>query len=322
MQLIRTKFDTRSTADDVAAGHDLSGLRAIVTGGAAGIGIETAQALTQAGATVTLAARNGDAARAAAQTITGRTGNAAVRVAEIDLAERASVERFVKEWTGPLHLLINNAGIMAGPLSRTREGWELQLATNHLGHFALAGGLRHALAAGAAGRHGARIVGLSSSAHLRAPVNLDDLHFLRRPYDPWIAYGQSKTAVVLFALEASRRWASDGIVANAVNPGGIKTGLQKHVDPNLQQAWAAAEATGAIRLKTPQQGAATTLVAALAPEFGSTGGHYLNDGNEAPTVADDADLGYETHAVREWAKDPDTARALWDASSPLTTTSR
>lgn len=320
MQLIQTKFDARSTADDVVAGHHLAGLRAIVTGGAAGIGIETARAIAQAGAEVTLAVRNSKAGRAAAEMITSRTGNAAVYVADVDLAERASVERLVREWTGPLHLLINNAGIMASPLSRTREGWEMQLATNHLGHFALASGLRRALAEGAAQRHGARIVGLSSSAHMRAPVDVDDLHFLRRPYDPWIAYGQSKTAVVLFSLEASRRWESDGIVINAVNPGGIKTGLQRSVAPDRQQAWDAAEASGAITFKTPQQGAATTLVAALASEFGSTGGHYLNDGNEAPTIPNDADPGYETHAVREWAKDPDTARALWDASTALTGT--
>ncbi|MBF8190107.1 SDR family NAD(P)-dependent oxidoreductase [Nonomuraea sp. K274] len=320
MQLIQTDFNATSTAEDVIAGRDLSGLRAIVTGAAAGIGIETARALAHAGADVTLAVRDSNAGRAAAEDITTDSGSVAVHIAEIDLADRASVGRFVNGWKGPLHLLINNAGIMAGPLSRTREGWELQFATNHLGHFALARGLHSALAAGAAQRHGARIVGLSSSAHTRAPVDLDDLHFLRRPYDPWTAYAQSKTAVVLFCVEASRRWAADGIVANAVNPGGIKTGLQKHVSPDLQRTWDAAEAAGDITLKTPQQGAATTLVAALTPEFGSTGGHYLNNGNEAPTVPNDTDLGYETHAVRQWAKDPETARTLWDVSTALTDT--
>jgi NAD(P)-dependent dehydrogenase (short-subunit alcohol dehydrogenase family) len=230
MDLIRTKFDARSTTDDVITGRDLSGMRAIVTGASSGLGAETARALVKAGAEVTLAGRDGSAGRAiAAELREGAGSHAAVHTAEVDLSRRDSIARFLSAWEGPLHLLINNAGIMAAPLGRTAEGWEMQFATNYLGHFMLAAGLRPALAAGAAQGATARIVGLSSSSHLSAPVALDDLHFQHRPYDPWLAYAQSKTAVVLFCVEASRRWEHDGIVANAVNPGGILTGLQKHV---------------------------------------------------------------------------------------------
>jgi len=320
MSLIQTGFDATSTAAEVVAGHDLTGLRAVVTGGAAGIGIETARALADGGAEVTLAVRDYKAGRAAADELIAATGNAGVHTVELDLADRAGIARFVDGWIGPLHLLINNAGVMAPPLSRNPDGWEMQVAVNHLGHFALTVGLHSALAAGATQPHGARVVALSSSAHTRAAVDLNDLHFQRRPYDPWTAYAQSKTAIALFCVEASRRWATEGIVANAVNPGGIRTGLQKYVDPEVQRVWDAAEAEGRITMKSPQQGAATTLVAAVAPEFASTGGHYLNNCTEAPTVPDDLDLGFETHAVRRWATDPDTARRLWAVSTELVET--
>jgi NAD(P)-dependent dehydrogenase (short-subunit alcohol dehydrogenase family) len=199
-------------------------------------------------------------------------------------------------------------------LARTQEGWELQFATNHLGHFALTLGLHEALAAGARERGEARIVSLSSTAHMRSPVVFDDLHFERRDYDPQAAYSQSKTANSLFAVEASRRWATDGIVANAVNPGGVSTGLQRDFTQQQKEYLAEAEASGAFTWKTLQQGAATTLVAAVAPEFEHTGGHYLDDGREAHTVANDADLFENSHAVKEWALDPADARKLWTVS--------
>ena len=173
--------------------------------------------------------RNVEAGVRTAEDIVASTGNKEVLVSPLDLADPASVAAFTTNWDGPLHLLVNNAGVMALPgLQLTPGGWELQLATNHLGHFTLALGLHGALAA--AGN--ARIVSLSSRGHLRSPVIFDDLNFAARPYDPWLAYGQSKTANVLFAVEATKRWASDGITANAVHPGAIAdTSLSRHMDP-------------------------------------------------------------------------------------------
>jgi NAD(P)-dependent dehydrogenase (short-subunit alcohol dehydrogenase family) len=152
---------------------------------------------------------------------------------------------------------------------------------------------------------------------MRSPVVFDDLHFERRPYDPQAAYAQSKAANVLFAVEASRRWSPDGVVANAVNPGGVATGLQRDFTQQQKDYLAAAEAAGAFVYKTVQQGAATTLVAAVAPEFAHTGGHYLDDGREAHTVTDDADLFTNSHGVKQWALDPDSASRLWATSLDL-----
>jgi len=225
MAPITTGFGFDSTAAEVIAGVDLSGRRAIVTGGSSGIGVETARALAGAGAEVTLAVRDTAAGERTAAAIAG----GAVRVGRLDLVDQASVAAFVADWSGPLDLLVNNAGVMALPaLEHTPEGWEVQFATNHLGHFALAVGLHDALAAA----DGARIVSLSSRGHLRSPVVFEDLQFDERPYDPWLAYGQSKTANALFAVQATRRWAGDGIYANAVHPGAIAgTNLSRYMDP-------------------------------------------------------------------------------------------
>lgn len=315
MPLITTRFTATSTADDVVEGLDLTGTRVVVTGGASGIGLETARSLAKAGAEVTLAVRDTDAGGRAAQDIVGTTGNTTLRVARLDLVDLDSVAAFVADWTGPLDLLINNAGVMALPqLTLTDRGWETQFATNHLGHFALTTGLHDALAAAS---NGARIVSVSSTGHLRSPVVFDDIHFAHREYDPWSAYGQSKTANVLLAVEATRRWADDGIVANALMPGGIMTNLQRHVSQDVLDGWEKAQREGTVTFKNPQQGASTTLVAALAPEFApefATGGHYLEDGNESPTVADDAQA---RSGVREWALDPGNAERLWEVSTEL-----
>ncbi|MBM2614958.1 SDR family NAD(P)-dependent oxidoreductase [Actinoplanes sp. LDG1-06] len=312
--MIRTQFDAGSTADDVARDLDLSGVRAVVTGASSGIGVETARSLARAGAEVTLAVRDVAAGETAARDIAATTGNDHVRVRALDLLDRGSITGFAEGWTGPLHLLVNNAGVFLSHLHRTNAGWEQQFAVNHLGHFALAAGLRNALAAGARERGEARIVAVSSTAHMNSPVVFEDIHFERRPYDPQAAYAQSKTATSLFAVEASRRWASDGIVANAVNPGGVSTGLQRDFTPEQKDYLAAAEAAGAFAYKTVQQGAATTLVAAVAPEFARTGGHYLDDGREAHTVGNDADLFGNSHGVKQWALDPESAARLWDVS--------
>ncbi|MEU6493444.1 SDR family NAD(P)-dependent oxidoreductase [Streptomyces sp. NPDC046984] len=316
-KLICTPFTSSDTADDVLQDIDLTGVRAIVTGASSGLGIETARALTAAGAEVTLAVRNMTAGDAVAETIGMSTGGIRPRVARLDLADRATITRFVDAWGGPLHLLINNAGVVTGGLERTHEGWELQFATNHLGHFALATGLHHALARGAADRDGARIVSVSSTAHMRSGIDFDDLHFERRGYDPQIAYAQSKTANSLFAVEATRLWGADGIVANAVNPGGIATGLQRNFTPEQKASLDAAEAAGVFTYKTVEQGAATSIVAAVAPEFAHSGGHYLDDAQEAYTVPNDADLAQHPHGVKEWALDPATARHLWTVSTDL-----
>jgi NAD(P)-dependent dehydrogenase (short-subunit alcohol dehydrogenase family) len=314
---ISTPFTAASTADDVLDGVDLTGVRAIVTGSSSGIGRETARALTAAGAEVTLAVRDLAAGNAVAGPIGKSAGAPPPRVRLLDLADRATVRRFTEAWDGPLHLLVNNAGLVTGGLERTAEGWERQFATNHLGHFALASGLHDALARGAAERDGARIVALSSTAHMRAGIDFDDLHFERRAYDPQIAYAQSKTANSLFCVEATRRWAADGIVANAVNPGGVATGLQRNFTPQQKASLDAAEAAGIFTYKTIEQGAATTLVAAVAPQFAHSGGHYLDDGREAYTVPDDADLAQHPHGVKRWALDPVTAERLWTVSAGL-----
>jgi NAD(P)-dependent dehydrogenase (short-subunit alcohol dehydrogenase family) len=246
---IITAFGAESTAREVVEGIDLTGRRAIITGGASGIGVETARALAGAGAEVTLSVRNVDAGGRVAADITATAANRRVLVGALDLADQTSVAAFVAGWDGPLDILVDNAGIMASPLMRTPQGWELQFATNHLGHFALATGLHPALAA-ADGE--SRVVSVSSSAHHRSPVVFDDIHFERRAYEPWSAYGQSKTANVLFAVEAGRRWAGDGITVNALMPGGIRTNLQRYVsDEVLERMRTAAAGSGPeLRWKT------------------------------------------------------------------------
>jgi NAD(P)-dependent dehydrogenase (short-subunit alcohol dehydrogenase family) len=302
---ITTPFNAESTAAEVIAGIDLTGRRAIVTGGASGIGIETARALASAGAEVTLAVRDLHAGERAAAGITASTGKKQVLAAPLNLADQASVQAFAAAWDGPLHILVNNAGIMASPLMRTPQGWEMQFATNHLGHFALATGLHRALAAAG----GARVVSVSSSAHHRSPVVFDDIHFEHRPYDPWLAYGQSKTANVLFAVEATKRWASDGITASALMPGGIRTNLQRYVTDEELDRLRTAAGGATLKWKTPEQGAATSVLVATSPLLDGIGGRYFEDCNEAETGNLSARNG-----VAEYALDPDAAATLWEVS--------
>jgi NAD(P)-dependent dehydrogenase (short-subunit alcohol dehydrogenase family) len=305
--LITGPFNRHSTADDVIAGIDLTKHRAIVTGGSSGIGVETARALAAAGAEVTIAVRRLDAGRQVAALIEERTGNLNIAVEPLELSDRRSVQAFVKRWQGPLNILVNNAGVMAEPLQRTAEGWEHQLATNHLGHFGLAVGLHGALVAGAP----ARIVALSSSGHFFSPVVFDDLQFDRRPYDPWLAYGQAKTANVLFAVEATHRWAAEGITANAVMPGGIRTELQRH---QSGPEWEAIDK--GYDWKTVEEGAATSVFVATSPLLAGVGGRYFEDCNEAKVV--DPEVGQETqHGVAAYALDPEAATRLWDVSAEL-----
>ncbi|MDT5025228.1 MAG: hypothetical protein QOE61_1654 [Micromonosporaceae bacterium] len=302
---ITTPFTAESTATEVVDGIDLGGRRVIVTGGASGIGIETARALAGAGAEVTLAVRNVEAGQRTAEDIVATTGNKQVLVAPVDLADQASVASFVAAWDGPLHILVNNAGVMASPLMRTSEGWEMQFATNHLGHFALATGLQGALA----GARGARVVSVSSSAHLRSPVVFEDIHFREREYEPWAAYGQSKTANVLFAVEATKRWADDGITVNSLMPGGIRTNLQRYVtDEDLARMRAQSGST-VVAWKTPEQGAATSVLVATSPLLEGVGGRYFEDCNEAGRNEPGTRRG-----VAAYALDPEAAARLWQVS--------
>jgi NAD(P)-dependent dehydrogenase (short-subunit alcohol dehydrogenase family) len=302
MTLITTPFGFRSTAAEVVAGIDLTGKRAIVTGGSSGIGVETARALAGAGAQVTLAVRDTDAGATAAADIAATTGRDDLAVAALELTDPASVAAFAATWDGPLDMLINNAGVMRTPEQHTRQGWELQFAANHLGHFALAQALHRALAAAGS----ARIVAVSSTAHLHSPVVFDDLHFRFRPYDPLLSYAQSKTAAILFAVGATARWAADGITANALNPGAIATNLQRHVGGKLL--------TPPARQKTPEQGAATSVLLATSPELKGIGGRYFEDCNEAPTV-DHRDTNGT--GVAAYALDLANAHRLWDVSEAL-----
>jgi len=301
---ITTPYGAATTAAEVAAGIDLTGRRAIVTGGASGIGIETARALAGTGAEVTLAVRDTEAGERTAKDITATTGNDRVRVAPLDLADQASVAAFTAAWDGPLHILVNNAGVMARPLARTPEGWEMQFATNHVGHFALATGLHDALAEAG----GARVVSVSSSAHLRSPVVFGDIHYQWRPYDPWTAYGQSKTANVLFAVEADRRWAGDGIRVNALMPGGIRTNLQRYVtEEDIERMRRGGPAD--VQWKTPEQGAATSVLLAASPLVEGVGGRYFEDGNEAVPNRPGTRTGFAPYAM-----DPAAALRLWEAT--------
>ena len=197
---------------------------------------------------------------------------------------------------------------MAEPLTRTPEGWEHQFATNHLGHFGLATGLHASLAAAS----GARIVSLSSTGHFYSPIVFDDIQFETREYDPWQGYGQSKTANVLFAVEATRRWADDGITANAVMPGGIRTELQRYVKD--QPGWAEIDAN--YQWKTTEQGAATSILLAVSPLLDGVGGRYFEDCNESGII-DPAEGISTQHGVAAWAVDPAAATRLWDVSVAL-----
>ena len=306
---VNTPFGEHSTAQEVAGGIDLSGRRAIVTGASSGIGVETARVLADRGAAVTLAVRATEAGASVATGIRESTGNDAVDVRRLELAEPGSVASFVSDWDGPLDILINNAGVMAIPeRTLTADGAELHFATNHLGHFALATGLHPALSASG----GARVVSLSSTAHLYCPVLFDDPSFAFVPYNPFLAYGQSKTANVLFAIEANRRWHRDGITVNAVMPGGIATGLQRHVDPEAL-ARIRREAGASEELKTVEQGAATSILAAVSPLLDGIGGRYLEDCQEAEVIPSRADADGR-HGVAAYALDPANAERLWDIS--------
>ncbi|MBM0230954.1 SDR family NAD(P)-dependent oxidoreductase [Micromonospora sp. STR1_7] len=305
-QRLTTPFTARTTAAEILDGVDLTGRRMIVTGGASGIGVETVRALAGAGAEVTIATRDPRRANALVEEFAGR---GAVRSAALDLSDLESVDAFVEGFPGPLDALVANAAIMAIPTRQvTAQGWELQLATNYLGHFALTRGLHASLRAAQA----ARVVLVSSGAHLAAPFDFDDPQFERRAYDPWLAYGQSKTAEILLAVSITRRWAQDGITANALNPGYVFTNLQRYVDDDTMRALGAVDEAGNLvetdHYKTPAQGASTTVLLAGSPLLDGVSGRYFDDNQEAEVVpgGPDATAGVAAHAL-----DPAAADRLW-----------
>jgi NAD(P)-dependent dehydrogenase (short-subunit alcohol dehydrogenase family) len=287
------------TALDVVAGVDLSGKTALVTGASAGLGVETIRALRSAGARVVGAARDLDKARTALAGIDG------VELVQLDLADLTAVRRAaaeVHERYDGIDLLINNAGVMAPPLGRTAQGFELQLGTNHLGHFVLTNALTPLL------RPGGRVVNLSSRGHLRSGMRWDDPHFRdESTYDKWVAYGQSKTANVLFTVELEKRLGPMGIHAFALHPGVIMTELSRHL--TVDDTATLQTRLANVVLKTVPQGAATSLYAAVSPELDGRGGLYLEDCHVADVTPGDGSAGYAPYAV-----DPAEAARLWEWS--------
>jgi NAD(P)-dependent dehydrogenase (short-subunit alcohol dehydrogenase family) len=310
---IVTPFDAEATAAEVVEGIDLSGRRAVVTGASSGIGVETARALAAAGAAVTLAVRRTGAGEEVAREIRSGTGNDDVDVASLELTDLASVNAFAAAWEEPLDILVNNAGVMGlQELTLTERGHEMQFATNHLGHFALALGLHGAMAEAG----GARIVSVSSRGHQRSPVVFDDLHYAFRDYDPMGAYGQSMTAKILFAVEASRRWADDGISANALMPGAIPTNIFRNVGGSeYARTFEERVRRSGRKLKTPEQGAALSVLLAARPELEGVGGRYFEDFDEAEVIERREEPG--GGGVAPYALDPGNAWRLWEVSLDL-----
>ena len=307
--LITTPFGAESTAADVIAGIDLTGRRAIVTGARPGSASRPPGRWRRPAPRSPLrCATSRPVSRPPPRSPRRRTIIASWSP-DLDVADQASVAAFVSAWRGPLHILVNNAGVMAIPdLRRTAEGWELQFATNHLGHFALANGLHDALAAA----DGARVVSVSSVGHLNGDILWDDINFQRHPYDGWAAYSQSKTANVLFAVQAATRWADDGISVNALTPGRIRTNLMRFLDAQPSAPAGFQADNPDIRYKTVQQGAATSVLLAASPLVDGVTGRYFEDCNEAGPQQPGQRRG-----VAAYASNPGNAQRLWQISSEL-----
>lgn len=308
----RADFGRETTTDQVLEGIDLTGCRAIVTGATAGLGVETARALAAKGAAVTLTARDMARGEAVASDIRNSTGNDNIDVMSLELGSLDSVRQFADAYLkkyDSLNLLINNAGVMACPEGKTSDGFEMQFGTNHVGHFLLANLLAPALINGAP----ARVVALSSRAHHMSPFDFEDPHFESRDYNKWVSYGQSKTANVLFAVALDKRLADKGVRAYSVHPGVIETELSRHMDEEDRALIGArSEQVGNWFVKTVPQGAATSVLAATAPELEGKGGVYLEDCQVAELEDESMAFG-----VRSYALDPDAAERLWALSEQL-----
>ncbi|WP_353115650.1 oxidoreductase [Microbacterium sp.] len=308
---IPSGFTRASTADDALAGLELTGRRYLITGGYSGIGREMTRALARAGATLVVPARRAELAEEALSNIER------VSVLEVDLADLGAVAQLTR------HLLtegkrfdgvIASAGVMATPDRRTVRGTEYQFAVNHLGHFALIGGILPLLTPTES-----RVVMLSSAGHFASGIRWDDIDFADTPYDPWLAYGQSKTANALFAAELAERGRDMGLHAYSVHPGNIMTPLQRHLSMEDQIALGWVDASGrpndSLNLKTPQQGASTAVWALTAPALAGLSGVYTQD-NDVAEVATGMDM--VLGGVKPWALDPEQASRLWDHSMSVT----
>jgi NAD(P)-dependent dehydrogenase (short-subunit alcohol dehydrogenase family) len=308
-----TTFGATSTTDEVLAGIDLSGKRFLVTGASAGLGVETTRALAAHGAWVTMAVRDLDKGAAAMEQIHASVPDAQVDLRELDLADLESIRTFASSFLEDhpvLDVLIGNAGVMACPQGTTVDGFETQFGTNHLGHFLLIQLLTPALVAAGS----ARVVLLSSAGHRLGDVNLEDPGWERTPYDPWVAYGRSKTANVLCAVGLDQRLASQGVRGFAVHPGVIMTELSRHLTKDTWEDFQARRPPGEeTTFKSIPQGAATTLYAATSPDLDGVGGRYLEDCHLAE-VTDDP---LRRSGVRAYALDPERADALWELSERL-----
>jgi NAD(P)-dependent dehydrogenase (short-subunit alcohol dehydrogenase family) len=311
-------FDATSTTDDVLAGIDLTGRRFLVTGASGGLGLETTRALAAHGATVVMAARNREKNQAAADVVRAGVTGATVSLLDVDLASLASVRAAAAEVLGsgePLHGLIANAGVMATPEGRTVDGFETQFGVNHLGHFLLTTLLADLLVASAP----ARVVVLTSAGHRMGDLDLDDVNFERRPYDPFEAYGAAKTANVLHAVEFDRRHRDRGVRAFAVHPGGIHTELGRYMEREVLARLIEMMATAEVRWKTVEQGAATAVWAATSPDLDGEGGRYCEDCRISPVLHDDQGDQLQVNDVGVLARavDRDRARRLWAMSEQL-----
>jgi len=316
-------FGATSTTEDVLSGVNLGGKRILVTGASAGLGVETTRALAAHGAHVVGAAR--DLAKAHSATAQVREDAAAhgggFDLIELDLASlksvRASADRLLAK-NEPFDLVIANAGVMATPFGHTQDGFETQFGTNHLGHFVFINRIAPLLCAGG------RLINLSSSGHRYSNVDFADPNFERTTYEPFIAYGRSKTANILFAVEFDRRQRGRGVRAAAVHPGAIPTELGRHVDQSRMQALVdqinqqlAAEGKGPFQWKTVPQGAATSVWAGVVASADEIGGQYCENCHVGKIVPDNVTITAVSEGVRAYALDPDTAEALWKKSEEL-----
>ncbi|HEY1856502.1 SDR family NAD(P)-dependent oxidoreductase [Acidocella sp.] len=316
-------FGATSTTDEVLAGVSLTGKRVLVTGVSAGLGIETARALATHGAHVVGAARDLKKASAATAQLWDDAATAGGRfeLVELDLASLASVRACadaLNAAAAPFDLVIANAGVMATPFGHTADGFETQFGTNHLGHFVLINRIAPLM------RNGARLVNLASSGHRFSDVDLDDPNFERTSYEPFTAYGRSKTANILFAVAFDRRHRARGVRATAVHPGGILTELGRHIDQTQLEAMVAqinqqltAEGKPPFAFKTIPQGTATSVWASVVAPADAIGGRYCENCHVGEAVPDDVTISVVSEGVRGYALNPEHAEALWKKSEEM-----